>query len=105
MKKCTRCGKEYPDGVKSCAIDHHPLEPIRQSPEPSPESSAITAGGRPAAITFICVVGFISGVFSLLTVATLADQIRDPSYVPIMVLSSLAVIISMVGLFNMRRWG
>src|SRR6478736_2801392 len=86
MKKCTWCGKEYPDDVKLCAIDHQPLQPIERAiaPEQSPDSSAKAAGGRPAVITIICVVGFISGLFTLITVATHADDI---------------------GLFNMRRWG
>ena len=109
MKKCTWCGKEYPDGVKLCAIDHQPLQPIEQAitPEQSPDSSAKAAGGRPAAITIVCVVGFISGLFTLITVATHADEIgrQNLSYVPIMALNSLIVVISMVGLFNMRRWG
>jgi hypothetical protein len=28
MKKCTYCGKEYPDEAEVCAIDHEPLERV-----------------------------------------------------------------------------
>jgi hypothetical protein len=31
MKRCTWCGKEYADEADACAIDGHPLEPIRAS--------------------------------------------------------------------------
>lgn len=30
MKRCTYCGKEYPDDATSCPIDTHPLERIAQ---------------------------------------------------------------------------
>ena len=34
MKKCTYCGKEYPDEATVCAIDHEPL--VAKTP-PAPE--------------------------------------------------------------------
>ena len=37
MKKCTYCGKEYPDNTAVCAIDAEPLEAVKPpSPLPSP---------------------------------------------------------------------
>jgi len=36
MKKCPWCGKEYPDDVKICTLDHYELEP-RDLPAPAPE--------------------------------------------------------------------
>lgn len=40
MKKCTYCGKEYPDDATECAIDHHPLTPATASAAPEPKQSA-----------------------------------------------------------------
>jgi len=28
MKKCTYCGKEYPDEAEICAVDHEPFERV-----------------------------------------------------------------------------
>ena len=46
MKKCTYCGKEYPDEAEVCAIDQEPLEsdapvPSVVSEDSSPDSSAV----------------------------------------------------------------
>ena len=43
MKKCPWCGKEYPDDVKICTLDHYELEPrdlpapVSEKIEPVPE--------------------------------------------------------------------
>jgi hypothetical protein len=49
MKKCTYCGREYPDEVTLCAIDQQPLAPEGQllaqaagSATPSPKSASTT---------------------------------------------------------------
>jgi len=36
MKKCPWCGKEYPDEIKVCALDHHELEPRDSATLPAP---------------------------------------------------------------------
>jgi hypothetical protein len=38
MKKCTYCGKEYPDEALACAIDGQPLRDTTSMSEPSPPS-------------------------------------------------------------------
>lgn len=35
MKKCTYCGKEYPDEATQCAIDHQPLASFPPEPQPA----------------------------------------------------------------------
>ena len=35
MKKCTYCGKEYPDEALACGIDGNPLVPFPPEPEPT----------------------------------------------------------------------
>jgi len=41
MKKCTWCGKEYPEDAVVCAIDQQPLESDAPAPAaPSPESES-----------------------------------------------------------------
>jgi hypothetical protein len=37
MKKCTYCGKEYPDEAEVCAIDHKPLKPDAPTSSPKRE--------------------------------------------------------------------
>lgn len=44
MKKCTYCGKEYPDNASVCAIDQEPLE--SDSPPAGEASTAATANGE-----------------------------------------------------------
>jgi hypothetical protein len=46
MKKCTYCGKEYPDEVIRCAIDGEPVKavsasgaPLPNPPKPPPQKS------------------------------------------------------------------
>jgi hypothetical protein len=38
MKKCPWCGKEYPDDVKICALDHNILEPCDPVVAPAQET-------------------------------------------------------------------
>lgn len=38
MKKCTYCGKEYPEEAVVCTIDQEPLESDSPAPEPTPAS-------------------------------------------------------------------
>ena len=51
MKKCTWCGKEYPDTTESCALDGHPLpggEPVRTATEKNAHS--LTPPGANASV-------------------------------------------------------
>ena len=41
MKKCTYCGKEYPEDAVVCVIDEHPLESDQPAPVPEPVSEAV----------------------------------------------------------------
>ncbi|MDR3457728.1 MAG: hypothetical protein P4N60_09805 [Verrucomicrobiae bacterium] len=43
MKKCTYCGKEYPDDMASCAIDQFPLESATPAAAPTPLGQAAVA--------------------------------------------------------------
>lgn len=108
MKKCTWCGKEYPDTETLCPVDRQPLQLVGSvGTKESPEPPAADQSGRPAAITIICCLGFMSGLFALAIVVSFGKEIRavNPLYQPIMALNALAVIASMIGLFKMRRWG
>src|SRR3954464_8250283 len=52
MKKCTYCGKEYPDTAGRCAVDHEPLidtEPPPPKPEPAWHPKLIDLKTIPAA--------------------------------------------------------
>jgi hypothetical protein len=40
MKKCTYCGKEYPDDTTVCALDEQPLE--RVGPPPVSQANTVT---------------------------------------------------------------
>ncbi len=109
MKKCTWCGKIYPDKAELCPVDGRPLETNQHKEEvgrvlagPLPAST-----GRPAAITIICLLCLISGLLNLALVISYADQLSalDRTYVPLMTVSSLASVVAAFGLFRMRRWG
>lgn len=50
MKKCTWCGKEYPDQVEVCLIDQHPLASSEPGTKPAtahPASTSLSAGWLP----------------------------------------------------------
>jgi hypothetical protein len=32
MKKCSHCGREYPDDASECAVDRYPLQPVIPTP-------------------------------------------------------------------------
>ena len=53
MKKCTYCGKEYPDDVTVCPVDHHLLVGEGQTAAPAAaEPSALAARTvKPATMT------------------------------------------------------
>lgn len=64
MRKCTYCGKEYPDDVNECPEDGQPLTPKPGTPPPLPpgvgmQSQASAKNGEPLATTSL-ILGIIS---------------------------------------------
>jgi len=51
MKKCSYCGKEYPDDATVCAVDQNPLVTIGQSAAPVAATAAKPSVPAPAART------------------------------------------------------
>ena len=49
MKRCTYCGKEYPDNASTCAIDGKPL--VKFPPEPEPEPAPDKLAGEEITVT------------------------------------------------------
>jgi hypothetical protein len=78
MKKCTYCGKEYPDETKVCAIDSQPLELIKPLPtnasvskldsqsEPgcTPVAAAVTSTSKPPML--VAAVVLVVAIFTVL---------------------------------------
>lgn len=78
MKKCTYCGKEYPDETKACAIDSQPLETITPLPskasvsnpdsqsEPgcTPVAAAVTSTSKPPMLVAAAVL--VVAIFTVL---------------------------------------
>ncbi|MBC7933411.1 MAG: hypothetical protein H7Z38_22850 [Rubrivivax sp.] len=67
------------------------------------------ASSRPIVITVICVIGFIGvalGVPALLAVVATGAQTGLPSwYMPYLGLTMLVGLVSLIGLWQMKKWG
>ncbi len=70
---------------------------------PSPEKQE-TARKRPIAITVICIMGFIGAVFTIPLLFSNAAKLIGNWYPPYLGLSAVVGIISMVGLWKMKKW-
>jgi hypothetical protein len=61
MKKCSLCGKEYPDDVVTCPTDANSLESVAVSPTKAPAPSA-TSPARPGALLLgVFVIALLAG--------------------------------------------
>lgn len=47
MKKCTYCGKEYPDEATVCTVDQRPLADANPAAAPAPKRAAEARSGLP----------------------------------------------------------
>jgi hypothetical protein len=69
MKKCTYCGKEYPDEATVCQLDQQPLvDPAAPKPSRIKEIFVIDARPSVAAGVFAIILGLVclvSGIFLL----------------------------------------
>jgi hypothetical protein len=75
-----------------------------QTSSPPPIETTTTTITRPTAITVICVIGFIGGLFTIpLIFSEVAGNIGAwyPRY---LAFSAVVGFICMVGLWNMKRW-
>jgi uncharacterized RDD family membrane protein YckC len=77
MKKCTYCGKDYPDKAMVCAIDQEPLPSDTPNPSPKLEVKSPSAGfGIRAAARIIDMVygmfvGFSAGMIAVISLRIL----------------------------------
>ena len=75
---------------------------METSPPPIETTTAITS--RPAAITVICVIGFIGGLFTIPLIFTDIARNIGAWYPPYLAISAVLGFVCMVGLWKMRRW-
>jgi hypothetical protein len=63
---------------------------------------------RPASITVVCIIGFLSFGLSLLAIPSLLGRTAStygPGYVPFWLISVTLTVVSLIGMWKMRRWG
>ncbi len=70
----------------------------------TPPPSATTTTSRPTAITVICVIGFIGGLFVIPLIFTDIARNIGAWYPPYLAFSAVVGFVCMVGLWKMRRW-
>jgi len=66
MKRCTYCGKDYPDETIACPIDGNPLEAVQQStPSPQVEIAAVQRRNPVTRAAKVSGVILLLGVFRI----------------------------------------
>jgi hypothetical protein len=128
MKKCTYCGKEFPDEAKACDIDGTPLDappPVlqdsssgRASPGatvPDVNKSKVYRNLKAISILYI----IFGSIFSLSGVRFGLDFIKDPDTLKLMLrddietfvflilfwVGGLFSLVSAIGFLRRRKWG
>jgi hypothetical protein len=71
---------------------------------PAPIETTTTTVPRPTAITVICIIGFIGGLFTIPLVFTDIARNIGAWYPPYLAFSAVVGFVCMVGLWKMRRW-
>ena len=71
---------------------------------PPPIETTPTSNSRPTAITVICVIGFIGGLFTIPLIFSDISRNIGAWYLPYLALSAVVGFVCMVGLWKMRRW-
>jgi hypothetical protein len=59
---------------------------------------------RPASITIICVLGFLGAVAAVPLMMSLSLKMISPGYPTLLGVSTVAGLICMIGLWNMKQW-
>lgn len=70
----------------------------------TPPPIATTTTSRPTAITVICVIGFIGGLFTIPLIFTDIARNIGAWYPPYLAFSAVVGFVCMVGFWKMRRW-
>lgn len=99
MKRCTKCGKDYPDEATACAIDGQPLAAISPTPPPSQGESAAVRPGSP-----IVRAAIVSGVIFLLGVLRIAAFARGQSDPPIFKMLAIVLMACVVAIGVVAFW-
>jgi len=73
------------------------------TPQPTGTTTTTTVP-RPTAISVICVIGFIGGLFTIPLIFTDIARIIGAWYPPYLAFSTVVGFVCMVGLWKMRRW-
>lgn len=71
---------------------------------PPPIETTATSASRPTAITVICVIGFIGGLFTIPLIFTDIARNIGAWYPPYLAVSGVVGFVCMVGLWKIRRW-
>jgi hypothetical protein len=70
----------------------------------SPMETSTTSAVRPTAISVICVIGFIGGLFTIPLIFSNIARNIGAWYPPYLAFSAVVGFLCMVGLWKMRRW-
>lgn len=65
---------------------------------------------RPVVLTIFCILGFLGLAFGFISIFLVPDVVsqltsRSSLYLPITIILSLSMIVSLVGYWKMRKWG
>jgi hypothetical protein len=71
---------------------------------PPPIETTTVNTSRPTAITVICVIGFIGGLFTIPLIFTDIARHIGAWYPPYLGFSAVVGFVCMIGLWKMRRW-
>jgi hypothetical protein len=109
MKRCTYCGKEYPDDVAACPLDQHPVTPDGREvtlPKKPRSDNREHLASRPAAVKFaVSLLAFAVVLDLALTIFKYqSNGARTRDFYPTAVFAFGTVAILLYLVFRGKNW-